>query len=668
MKRHPYILATSIATLLALVVWLCVPKEYTAVTKVSDEYKEVDLAIGMSMLKSQIKAAMGGDNTGMNDIEVYCKTLESENFARDIAHKQIPGRNISYGEYVGERDTVEAVLKHIAYNYSSRQATLTISFSDRDAILASQMLDSVTTQLQTIVTAYRHKMAEVSFRNAQRVMNDAKIEYMKAKDTYAAFVDSHLDIATNAAEQQEKTLAQESKATYERYQNAIEQCTRQKALMQRSYLSFAVVIPNTVPLKTNEHLVGYILSFIIIALILTYAVRCYLQRKKNHSLQIDFGDIFSPWCLTIVIWAGDIILYFIQGTLDPIGSEFITCFSLWLITFLPCSLMAFWLTKDDRVKTRPDHRKPIDVNLSAFYAVLVLSLVMTVLYAKAIYAIVSQFDTENLLYNIRILAVENTESYGLLNYTQGINIGLFLVAIWLYPRISKWTITLIVFINLTMELAMMEKSGILIMILSTLFVLYERRKIRIRTIGLTFGIIIVLFFFFNMSKEDANSDESMSFMDFFGMYITSPMIAFERLKVTIGDTFAANTLNDFYPQLMRFGIKIDGIQRLQDFVYVPIPTNVYTIMQPFYNDFGRMGVAFFGFLYGSLFGFVYRKFYDGDDMYKCFYTYLVEVIIIQFYNENLLQIFHLVIEASFIIILLTKLGKFSFSSLSVNTT
>ena len=215
---------------------------------------------------------------------------------------------------------------------------------------------------------------------------------------------------------------------------------------------------------------------------------------------------------------------------------------------------------------------------------------------------------------------------------------------------------------------MMEKSGILIMILSTLFVLYERRKIRIRTIGLTFGIIIVLFFFFNMSKEDANSDESMSFMDFFGMYITSPMIAFERLKVTIGDTFAANTLNDFYPQLMRFGIKIDGIQRLQDFVYVPIPTNVYTIMQPFYNDFGRMGVAFFGFLYGSLFGFVYRKFYDGDDMYKCFYTYLVEVIIIQFYNENLLQIFHLVIEASFIIILLTKLGKFSFSSLSVNTT
>jgi oligosaccharide repeat unit polymerase len=389
----------------------------------------------------------------------------------------------------------------------------------------------------------------------------------------------------------------------------------------------------------------------------TAGVRLFKKRGKECFSRLEWGDFFSPWCLTVVIWLGDIVLYFLQGTLDPIGPEFLTCFALWLATFIPCSLLAFWLSKDDSVKILPDHKKPIDANLYGFYGLTALSLMMTLLYAKAIYGIVSQFDMENMLYNIRVLAVANTENFGLLNYTQGINLGLFLVAIWLYPRISKWMVALIVVINLILELAMMEKSGILIMILGTLFVLYERRVIRVRTIGLTFVCIVILFFFFNMSKEDADSEESMTFMDFFGMYVTSPMVAFERLKITICDTFAANTLNDFYPQLQRFGINIESIGRLQDFVFVPIPTNVYTIMQPFYNDFGRTGVAFFGFLYGSLFGYVYRKFYEGDDMYKCFYTYLVEVIIIQFYNENLLQVFHLVLEASIVIFLLTRLNK-----------
>ena len=109
MNRHPYILATVIATLLALVVWLCVPKEYTAITKVSDEYKETDLAIGMTSIKAQIKRAMGGDDIGMNDMTVDSKSLDSEDFARAISHKQVPGKNMTYGEYLGEKDTIEAI-------------------------------------------------------------------------------------------------------------------------------------------------------------------------------------------------------------------------------------------------------------------------------------------------------------------------------------------------------------------------------------------------------------------------------------------------------------------------------------------------------------------------------------------------------------------------------
>ena len=71
-NRHPYITATLVAALLAIVVWLCMPKEYTAVTKLSDEYEEMDLAIGINDIKAHIKSIMGSDNNGMYDMEVYC--------------------------------------------------------------------------------------------------------------------------------------------------------------------------------------------------------------------------------------------------------------------------------------------------------------------------------------------------------------------------------------------------------------------------------------------------------------------------------------------------------------------------------------------------------------------------------------------------------------------
>jgi len=661
LRQHPYISVTLIGILLGWAIWLCVPTEYSAVTKISDEYKEVDLAIGMSMIQSQIKAATGGDNTGTNDMEVYYHYLDSEDLLASLSKVRLGEKGITYGEYIGEEDTIEAIRDHLNYNYNGRQSTLTISFTDHDPSIASLMLDSVTTKLQQFVSNYRHIIAEQSLANAQKQMTASGDDYKKAQKRYDTFMDSHGSLVTQKEKTEEKMLASETKAAYKRYSEDTEKYVRYLSLLERDYYPFAVVQENTVPHEQKGFLISYLLSIPAILLFLTYWVRRYKVLQAAKAFQMDWGDFFSPWCLTIVIWTGDILLYFIQGTLDPIGPSFITCLTLWLLTFIPCSLISYWLSADERKPPVFDHRQPIKINIYLFYGFVVLSMLMSILYAKTIYNIVNQFDSENMLYNIRVLAVEGDGSYGLLNYTQGINMALFLVVIWLYPRVSKWIVALIVINNLVLELAMMEKSGILIMILGTLFVLYERGRIRVRTIGLTFAFIIAFFFFFNMSKEDADSDETMTFMDFFGMYITSPIVAFERLRMTISDTFATNTLNDFYPQLLRFGIKINVISRLQEFVFVPIPTNVYTIMQPFYNDFGRTGVAFFGFLYGSVFGYVYRKFREGNAMHKCFYTFLIEVIIIQFYNENLLQVFHLILEAVIIIFILVQSEKLSFA-------
>ena len=129
MKSYPYISVAIIAALLAIVVWQCIPKEYTAATKLSDEYKEMDLSVGLDKIASQIKAATGTENIGIDDMNVYTKLLTTDDFARFISQVQVPDKDMTYGEYLEVADTIEVIQDHLRYYCKSSEATLTISFT-----------------------------------------------------------------------------------------------------------------------------------------------------------------------------------------------------------------------------------------------------------------------------------------------------------------------------------------------------------------------------------------------------------------------------------------------------------------------------------------------------------------------------------------------------------
>lgn len=652
-QRHPYIITSVIAALLAGVVWLFTPKIYSATTTISDEYKEMDLAIGLSVIKAQVRDITGNSNTGMNDMEIYCKILNAESFARDLSHMQIPGKQLTYGEYLEEKDTIESIQKRIEYNYSTRKTTLTIRFSDKDPLVATQMLDCVTKLLQEKVTRSRHAMIQHSINNARTNLDEATKMYKKAETAYASFYDANTHIKTQKASQEEQKLLKELQIAEKLYQDATKQYVRQLALKKQSVMSYSVVKNNSLPLKDNRNFLLYFISILIILLIGTKGYLLY-KEQANKGWSRDWGDFFSPWTLTIFIWGADITLYFLQGNMYDIGPKFIVCFAEWIVILIPASLLSYWLTQKSPTPPKVDYRTPISVSKILFNVLCVVSGTLTFIYAWRIWGVVSQFDLNNLLFNLRIYVIEDNSVTGLLNHVQGLNFALFVVGLWMYPKISKWQLAYIIIVNLVFEIFRMEKSGILIMILGTMFMMYERKKIKIRSILFSFIGIIILFFFFNLSKEDVDSETESTFLDFFGMYVTSPMVAFDRLYPDLSGNFGENTFCILYPYINMLGFNFEYMDRLQEFAWVPIPTNVYTIMQPFYNDFGMLGIGFFALIYGVFFGWTYRRFRDGDPIFICIYTYLVEVIIIQFYNDNLLQNIVLFIEFCFCSFILTQ--------------
>ena len=654
MKRHPYILAIAIATLLALVVWLCVPKEYTAVTKLSDEYKETELAIGFSNIKAHLKSLMDGANSGMNDMEIYCKVLKTEDFAHGIAQKQVPGKSLTYGQYVGEKDTIKAISDRINYNYSSKKTTLSISFTDKDPVIASQMLDSVTVQLQDIITEHRHIIVDSALHNAVKAMTETQIKYRKAMAEYGTFIDSHVDLKTNALKQEEKALANELKTIYAIHEKAVEEYARQKALKERAYLSFAVIQDNTVPQHANKHLIGYLLCFITLALLFTRGFLRYREQRGEDIRLSQFSGFFSPWSLTVGIWILILGLYYLLDTdLYPITKQFYYCLLLWLPLFCFCALSTFWLSSDtDNSNTSTGG---IHYNKSLFLFFFVISLIITPLYIYRVIQIVTMFGTEDLMTNVRTLALFG-EGQGILNYSAVINQALFVVALWAHPKIPTWQVVILGIACLMNSLAIMEKGTMFFVFVSSMFVLFEKKVIHMRSI-LTFSILIILLFYiFNLERagEDSDYQKEETLLDFFTMYALSPPVAFCQLLPEVIPQFGTNTFETIYLFLERLGADVVVKDKLQEFVFVPVSTNVYTIFQPFYIDFGYPGVAFFATLYGCACGYLYRLFRSGNGVGTCLYTYAVYVLLLQFYQENVFLSMVFVLQLSFFIVLFTQ--------------
>lgn len=667
MRKHPYILATCAAILLAIVVWVLMPKKYTAITKLSDEYKEVDLAIGLDRIQARLNALH--TNVGINDMAVYSKLLKTENFARAISRKQVPGKGMDYGHWVMQdrhfwqiNDTIEAIQNCINYNYSNRYETLTIGFSDRNAIVAAKMLDIVTIQLQDDITKRRQSIIKAKYENATRKREVAQRRYLQSQRKYVEFVDSHISTSIQEDRQTEEYLSKEKDLAYDNYKKAIEMSVRYKMLLDRSYVHFAVIRANTVPMYANGSILAYIGSFVFIALVLTSWILNF-KRKSDIIRNIDIGNIFSPWSITLLIWVFVVLcIYLLGDKLYPLTSQFYVCLSLWVSIFCVSSFITFnlFLKKKDVETLEP--RMKLNVNETIFYVLLVVTLVLSPLCVRKVMEIINLFGTDNLMQNIRLLAVKG-DGLGILDLSFVINKALFIVALWRYPKVSIWTVLLISLLTLMNSFAIMDKGTLFFMMIVVVFVLYEKGIMRLYHMAMGGVIMVVLFFVMTVLRGGTDESgnlkmEDYSILEFLAMYIFANPVAFGYLDQSVDTQFGTNTLYLFYYYLVRFDLGHYNVATLvQEFTYVPILTNLYTIMQPFFIDFGVVGVAFFALVYGVFLGWCYSLYKNGNSVGKCLYTYLVMVLVLQFGQE---QIFFLPIPFIRICVLIYILTQSKF--------
>ena len=621
---------------------MATPKEYGAQTKIGDEFKETDLAVGLNSLNVTVRDLIGAENKGMNDIEVYCRVLKSYDFAKEIASIEVPEAGKPYGMYLGGKDTLDAILDNISYKLITLQQAIIIQFKDRNPLVAAQMLDSVTTRLQGVISKKRSLANKVALHNAKTKKLQAKEALDEAESQYSAFVDSHADIVSEKYRQRAEALRKKADAYLSQYSQANEECARYELLQRRAYSSFAVVKCNTVPLHPTSYFLGYVLLALFTAFCSVKGWRLYTNwRSRPHLL--DLGGASSPWAITLVVW-GSLMLamnYRDPQLLNAPTWQFYTSLILWLTFFTITSFATYTLLPcrgKSMAEVKAAAASPIELkNVSRmfFFFFFTLSLVITPLYIKKIIDVVVMFGTDDLFKNMRDLAVfGNDKSF--LNYAVVINETLMIVALWAYPHIKRWQLIVACAGCLLNSIAIMEKGGILLVLFSIIFILYQRNYIKIRTIAIIGICVILLSYGFNIMRlsEDEQNNSDYSLFSFIACYLLSPPVAYCTLTRELVPQFGGHTFPLIYLFMDRFGMgSYVFFDRLQEFVFVPVSTNVYTIFQPFFMDFGQFGVAVFAVIYGILTGWAYRMMRNGIAFGKCFYMYLAYALALQFFQE-----------------------------------
>lgn len=179
----------------------------------------------------------------------------------------------------------------------------------------------------------------------------------------------------------------------------------------------------------------------------------------------------------------------------------------------------------------------------------------------------------------------------------------------------------------------MSKTLILNFGIMTLFVLFWRKKISTKHILIGLAVLIVFLVFIQVIRYSLTVDEeNMSSM--FELYILRNFNAFDTLKPCSAEHFGEHVFRLYYAVTYKLGLSsVEPISPILPWVYTPVITNTYTVLYPFFLDFGYTGIGIFAILLGSGMGWIYARHREGSEVFTLLYAYFCVLLVTQYNGE-----------------------------------
>lgn len=341
-------------------------------------------------------------------------------------------------------------------------------------------------------------------------------------------------------------------------------------------------------------------------------------------------DFFAPYVIAPCIWIIIIILYkLLPSDIYPIANQFPGVLAVWSMGFFMSSCITEYITPAASYKST--NLRPNKILLRTY---IIITITIVPMICAYIFWIAFTTEPETMFRYMRIMSTKTDDAiqppdFGPLIYCCSVAyVSLFFVFIYFK---NKWLIISVILANTMYAFVNMAKINFLCIIFSSLYLGYSRGILKKKHI--IFGLFLFVILSFILQSVRAVG-EDLSITEMLSLYLTSSIVAFDYY-VDPGSaiSFGENSLRFIYAVGYSLGISEAPIQTILDFVGVPFSTNTYTLMYPFYKDFGLFGIILFSIIYGCIYGYLYKKTITGSKQGLIIYAIFLTFLLLEFFAE-----------------------------------
>lgn len=374
-------------------------------------------------------------------------------------------------------------------------------------------------------------------------------------------------------------------------------------------------------------------------------------------------NIFSPAVYTNLIWLVCFTIFFIiPNNLPSLTIRFLSSITIWVISFTTFSLLI------DKVKFNVND-KPLEASklIRDFY--LIISVCSAPILLKFLLDVMSHGPYENFFTSLRLASVGYLPPY--FTETFGSAYGGIYSIIWsvsyileiaYYDKRRKYRFIVILLIVLAYGIITVSKAVFVDFFILSLVLLYIRGKVKLKVLVYVGSILFFLMFTLQSLRHGSDFSDAADRNSFITLYLNSSMYAFDTIEPMSSENFGENVFRIFYHITNKLGISsVEPIDPLLPFITKPIVTNTYTIMYPFYKDFGVVAVCIFGCLYGVLYGFLYKRYKSSENniWYLVSYVYMFKYLFYQYVAESILTNLYPLLLTMFLLYIPFALSKYT---------
>lgn len=184
------------------------------------------------------------------------------------------------------------ISKSIDCQVDKKTNVISIEVTAQDPLVAACLADSVKERLKTFITEYRTKKARKDVEYMEQLFAEAKKDYTKARQEYAAYSDANVELQLESYKAKQEDLENEMQLKYNIYTQIVQQLQLSKAKVQEKTPVFIVLQSSSVPVKhSNKPKIIILIQFLAIGFIIRL---CVLAARNRHKIFVVSADENKP--------------------------------------------------------------------------------------------------------------------------------------------------------------------------------------------------------------------------------------------------------------------------------------------------------------------------------------------------------------------------------------